>query len=67
VVHADNKSSAEMLARKTALTDEKKKLAINNQQLNLDKKKLAQSQALLQKQQQAYLQSVKSSQLTTTP
>ncbi len=67
VVHADNKSSAEMLARKTALTEENKKLAINYQQFNLDKKKLAQSQALFQKQQQAYEQSVKSSQLTTTP
>ena len=67
VVHADNKSSAEMLARKSALTEEKKKLAISNQKLNLDKKKLAQSQALLHKHQQAYVQSVKSSQLTTTP
>jgi hypothetical protein len=33
--------------------------------LNSDKKKLAQSQALYEKQQLAYVQAVKSSQLTT--
>ena len=65
VAHTDSKAGSEVLARKNMLTEEKKKWLAKQQQLNSDKKKLAQSQALYEKQQLAYVQAVKSSQLTT--
>ena len=65
VAHTDNKAGSEVLARKSALTDEKKKWLAKQQQLNGDKKKLAKSQAMYATQQQAHVQAVKSSQLTT--
>lgn len=65
VAHTDNKSGSELLARKNSLTEEKKKLLAKQKQLNEDKNKWTKSQALYEKQQQAYVQMVKSSQLTT--
>ena len=65
VAHADSKSGSELLARKNSLTEEKKKLLAKQKQLNEDKNKWTKSQALYEKQQQAYVQMVKSSQLTT--
>ena len=65
VAHTDSKSGSELLARKNSLTEEKKKLLAKQKQLNEDKNKWTKSQALYEKQQQAYVQMVKSSQLTT--
>lgn len=65
VAHTDNKPGADVLARKAALTEEKKKLQAKQQQLNEDKKKWAQSLVLYEQQRQAHALAVKSAQLTT--